>query len=93
MKHSRGPWEQGRIHSGEIFSSTDHHRIANCSDNTREEDEQNANARLIAAAPDLLEAVKAVKRDRDEIGLITKETLDCIEKAIAKATLTKEATR
>lgn len=63
-KHTPGPWETDRnnVHSGQI--ATIHHCLNNdwvevWSPNwPADEDEQEANARLIAAAPELLEALE-----------------------------------
>jgi hypothetical protein len=67
--HTPGPWEQGVGDEGEaqvygsdgyrriILASTENFRIAT--------DESKANARLIAAAPELLDALKEAVRELD----------------------------
>lgn len=51
------------------------------------QDEMRANARLIAAAPELLEALEAVDRMFSEPGKWNKISVrDCVRAAIAKAT-------
>lgn len=65
-KHTPGPWE---VHSGSVYASADESRPI--ADMRRDETaakaeiwptERDANARLIAAAPDLLEALRAFLR-------------------------------
>ncbi len=62
--HTPGPWEQGHRHDGDSRSVWYHRagpnggtwfRLANCKG-----DEAEANAALISAAPDLLEACEAL---------------------------------
>lgn len=70
-KHTRGPWETDRnnVHTGQI--ATIHHCLNNdwvevWSENWPiDEAEQEANARLIAAAPDLLEALTKAVRETE----------------------------
>ena len=98
-KHTPGPWETDRnnVHTGQI--ATIHHCLNNdwvevWSENWPiDEAEQEANARLIAAAPELLEAlIKAEQMFRD-VGFITEADRlrpgslgSEIRAAIAKAT-------
>lgn len=59
-KHTPGPWFQingGKCVGGPESTPGLGHGIAACSMRARSEDESQANARLIAAAPDLLEAL------------------------------------
>ena len=60
--YTRGPWvAQGN----KVYAMSDcvHHPVASteCNHTCRDEFDQEANARLIAAAPDLLEALKELK--------------------------------
>jgi hypothetical protein len=57
MSHSRGPWHVGksRTNQGQIPVVTGVDRVALIDDNS---DEAMANAHLVAAAPDLYEALK-----------------------------------
>jgi hypothetical protein len=62
-KHTPGPWKWWTTHEG--AHRINPHKgglvIASCDTRNPFSEEQEANARLIAAAPDLLEACKAVK--------------------------------
>ena len=55
-QHTPGPWE---VRTGEFIKDSEGKAIAYCqsSNGTRNVDEVHANARLIAAAPDLLKAL------------------------------------
>lgn len=89
MKHTPGPWK----HDGEIIYSgnytlnngwTNHATIAKVEDRANWE----ANARLIAAAPDLLDALKKISKElstsNDRMKMI--ETIEALtNSAIAKA--------
>lgn len=80
MPHTPGPWELRELplNDGRFFVDP---FIANTTAGTESD---LANARLIASAPELLEACKAAVRDNvDTPG----ETIRLIEAAIAKATL------
>lgn len=99
MSHTPGPWRVGGVTQDHdckmcpIFAGSD--RIAQVlgGANTYEVEDWNeedmANARLIAAAPDLLMACKvALKRigvDGCTVGRFERDALDRIEAAIAKA--------
>ena len=89
-QHTPGPWltDRNNVHTGQI--AIVHHCIGNdwieiWSDKWAEtgmcESEQEANARLIAAAPDLLEALEAMLTVGQPEGLTEKARA-----AIAKAT-------
>ena len=89
MGHTKGPWE---AHNGEVttaqISGRSYRRIAAVQDYgmgaAPEVDE--ANARLIAAAPDLLAACQRVKR-LAELGTITPiGALAAVDSAIEAAT-------
>lgn len=71
----------GSLYPSQICSVLDG-GIARCDD----KDKRDANARLIAAAPDLLEACEAALMNLDEIhGRERQWACDRLEKAIAKA--------
>lgn len=77
-KHTPGPWEErtdahgrGRISAGGVWIATTW--LATGDGNDAPQLPARANARLIAAAPDLLEALKAIVKslaDQDDEGLI-----------------------
>jgi hypothetical protein len=81
-EHTPGPWKT----NGDPYVSTaDGKRsIAFC--DTRQAHEDRANARLIAAAPDLLEALQGFQKAWDENRLLTSDEAASIRAAIAKAT-------
>ena len=87
-KHTPGPWAmpdsgQGRISKVGVNGGWDGMiATADCGDYARSRSEGLANARLIAAAPDLLEALKDAVRDSESPG----QWLDESRAAIAKAT-------
>lgn len=85
-KHTPGPWIVNYIGGIEVWSSDSKWCIADCSTETSPLDPtvRKANARLIAAAPDLLESLKEcrpwVRRWSGASGLLA-----MVENAIAKA--------
>ena len=90
MEHTPGPWEYLTPHAvggAEIVPVTGGpciHTFWNENPDLRDDQEHEANARLIASAPDLLEIVLELReydRDRDLWGINDK-----IDAAIAKAT-------
>ena len=62
IKHTPGPWAETYLpqHRMRIFAAGGQTTICDVALWTADYDEQQANARLIAAAPDLLEALKAL---------------------------------
>ena len=105
-EHTKGPWELGRngdIEAGDVFSA-DRVSICNVYDATLKcqqieaRNEAFANARLIAAAPDLLEALQQTKNvirniltdsqldTRLPCGVTIRKYSKSIDAAIAKAT-------
>ena len=93
MKHTPGPWAVTDDKLG-VFSANmplyQNKVIANCGAVARERAENEANARLIAAAPDLLAACQAAIEEQS-IGMYGAISNECIAKlraAIAKATET-----
>lgn len=94
--HTPGPWmltgEIDRIHSGEVICPGKHESpVAVCCDFNRyeREEEREANARLIAAAPDLLAACKAfadaMRRNEFPDMMLLVEALQLASVAIARA--------
>lgn len=92
-KHTPGPWTYGRVRLGQGFAewivTAIHHErgrsnvlIAGDTQNHTPSDEAEANARLIAAAPDLLEAVRDMISDH---GDLSEATLAFARAALAKA--------
>ena len=93
-KHTSGPWEAGRKGYGSPFAvySDDKTGSAICQCQleyvARTSDEMKANASLIAAAPDMLGALKQASFCLRELLPEDKDalyTLDIINKALAKA--------
>ena len=62
-KHTPGPWVSIGA-SVYIEEGADHYSIAicTCNDARRNQEDQEANARLIAAAPEMLEALQSISR-------------------------------
>lgn len=93
--HTPGPWKLVPKFHASVESSTGRH-VANCGGYTTNMDqgehmnENEANARLIAAAPDLLEALEALletaKEDRPYAHTDTGSEVFKAQAAIAKAT-------
>jgi len=85
-KHTPGPWHTAPDKSFYVFA---HGSLAEqagvtdgpfiCSASTQ------SNARLIAAAPDLLAALRLIEIDRDGDGFICREAMDQVRAAIARA--------
>lgn len=73
MQHTPGPWKIGpRIHA-EMFASifgADGQLIVNLGDGGNGIERQTANARLIAAAPELLEALKGITKMCNELAVL-----------------------
>lgn len=88
MKHTKGEWGVSK----EPFSLLVTHgvngqkeSICQISQRYKSEEEQSANARLIAAAPDLLEALESAYKCSGEHNYLTKPVLDKVLFAIKKA--------
>lgn len=86
-KHTPGPWHYFETADGRcrVKPLNGKYIVAECSAMEPQCEEQRANARLMAAAPDLLEALKAARRfvvsSHEPVG----SELDDIDAAIAKA--------
>lgn len=90
-KHTPGPWSYSTSHSGWSYTINIHQAddaeytpewsdVAFCTCDGERKQIQEANARLIAAAPELLDALIAVLHSKD------RNALDMANAAIAKAT-------
>lgn len=82
-KHTPGQW---RNHGSHVYAGQKW--IVGCNSPYVSDREAEANARLIAAAPEMLEALKSVIADLELLGKITGETPDTygqINSAILKA--------
>ena len=84
-KHAPGPW----VTSGQTVKSVHHQRhyaVARVHNPLFTPEANAANARLIAAAPDLLAALCCIETDKDGDGFICAEAMEQVRAAIAKAT-------
>ena len=88
--HTPGPWMAvpGGRHDQEVIITTQHRLDQSFSEicgldvefTGKHGDEQKANARLIAAAPEMLRALRAIVEESNDPGAV-----DCARAAIAKA--------
>lgn len=83
MEHTKGEWVVGITYVGDwpVYRLRDMQNPGN-------HVEVDANARLIAAAPDLLEVCERIKQRLDSGGLVKKDTTGlytCLKNAITKA--------
>ena len=91
MKHTEGPWtsalEQGALtrQGTAIGIFTDSARVAKVQSVDVAYGEQRANAHLIAAAPDMLEALKEAVKDYEARGVVSHAGIVHMRDAIAKA--------
>ncbi len=87
MKHTKGPWEHIIVMNESAVRGERNGKpclIASClydEDNEGEIGELDANARLIASAPDLLEALKSMVEYRGAHDPITEKAREAISKA------------
>lgn len=91
MEHTKGPWVFGGIHSREIYDTQRYRAICKLSTGTlyapEADTEMQANARLISAAPDLLEACQSVwEHINSPIDHIPGSVIEKVQQAILKAT-------
>lgn len=87
--HTPGPWHIRNGADFEVYEGGDNpHTVASgelvVAHISRQGGKSDANARLIAAAPEMLELCKRVLRD-NERGCLTIDTVQLITDAIAKA--------
>jgi len=81
MKHTPGPWTVDHAHhfdEGFLRIIRDHRleRVAMIPDVARELEEARGDARLIAAAPDLLHALRLMLREHDALQMAEGSTED-----------------
>lgn len=81
-KHTKGPWKQHLVDETVIIDSRREQIAQACGDYPLNAVEIEANARLIAAAPDLLEALKHAVHWHDQLNA---KDIAKMEAAIAKA--------
>jgi hypothetical protein len=84
QKHTPGPWHVG-LKPGPIVYSEHGEQVANLFEPLIDEKENKANARLIAAAPDLLAALKELCADKYLADPINAGRMKNARAAIAKA--------
>ena len=89
-KHTPGPWKTSAMAPGIVYREADGKRDELvCTAYRRNDDEHNANARLIASAPDLLVTLRELLADCTDTdgGLLrpTHYVVDRARAAIAKA--------
>lgn len=83
QKHTQGPWRFGND-KGYCVKDAHGRMVANCHTFDQIDRERYANAHLIAAAPDLLEALIEVEQ-MIHAGELNQGTMDIVATAIAKA--------
>ncbi len=87
MSHTPGPWKTGPINYADVYAA-DGELVAlvpkRFDENEEIFPETLANARLIAAAPDILRALKYV-RNYAHVADLSEETMQSMDAAIAKA--------
>jgi hypothetical protein len=97
--HTDGPWQLESNDEGEYIVGSDGETIALLSNDVMVDGQREADARLIAAAPDLLFAAQAIYKiverivmDAEDHGMAldakTNAIIDCLDAAITKATAT-----
>ena len=88
LKHTPGPWVDGQLEDNDCCEVMDErgYYIATCHDGVRGERNADANARLIAAAPDLLEALQELANCGAEAWGEDRPCVHIARAAIAKAT-------
>lgn len=81
-QHTPGPWHAMPFNGGETIYAHDNHRVAECLATGKHGEKHEANARLIAAAPELLAALQNILAANPDLA----EVADEARAAIAKAT-------
>ena len=90
-KHTPGPWKANFVISGAAYIFGGDRNFARVFNEWQDEANREANARLIAAAPELLEALESIaefwNRDQNEKAMIGAcwHAIETAEAAIAKA--------
>ena len=92
MEHTPGPWKVYRNWQGKLSVAADDGRRRICNTpggnnaNPDLQAEGLANARLIAAAPDLLDALQAVSKCGNAGAKLSRDASDKVRSAIKRAT-------
>lgn len=85
-KHTPGPWEKRFHYSGAPIIVTDERQVAKVLYHGGSEDnEVHANAKLIAAAPDMYEALEQCELFLCEMSYTDEQLLPLVQAAIVKA--------
>ena len=95
-KYTRGPWrvepnspDSLNIESGRFHIKSEHAHIARVfggiSDEYNEDKTLYANARLIAASPNLLATLEAIREEWHAVGSLSISAVELMDAAIAKA--------
>jgi len=89
MTHTPGPWEIIRTKDGKVFISSTSARRGICEvtdwKDSPWQEETDANSRLIAAAPDLLKALKTVVRQMEGRHPVGHDAFLAAQRAVIKA--------
>ena len=84
--HTQGPWIARRMHTGGFDIMDPRNRdVVTVYGGGVEAESREANARLIAAAPDLLDALKRARRYVADLPIVGDADLAVIDAAILKA--------
>ena len=84
--HTPGPWTARRMHTGGFDIMDPRNRdVVTVYGGGVETESREANARLIAAAPDLLDALKRARRYVADLPIVGDDDLAVIDAAILKA--------
>jgi hypothetical protein len=88
MKHTPGPWKQDRFgHVTDLNGKEIVFDGLTCANGYTEDPTPKANTKLVAAAPELLEALKLISKSLSGMGdVITEDIKSIADKAIKKAT-------
>lgn len=87
MNHTPGPWQEGESHESKVdIISEKFVLIATVKGGIASSAPKNANARLIAAAPDLLAALSELLAEAEEFHNPNTEGWNMARAAIARAT-------
>jgi len=85
-KHTQGPWTALQVeHYWQVSREHEYGATGICQVFHTDPAQMQANAALIAAAPDLLEALTALTANLDEGDFISTTRIDAAKAAIAKA--------
>lgn len=91
VSHTPGPWKVAANGGGVTYIESEDGYVAEATnrcdgvDNIKRILERDANARLIAAAPDLLLALETVRQFLPTHGTLAEERINMVESALMKA--------